>query len=62
MTIGDRSNLYLSQGQVNRVGGAWEPRNDRGLNNYEAPSDGSGCKFMPLTSLNYQFKGRVGKQ
>ncbi|VDO08384.1 unnamed protein product [Rodentolepis nana] len=43
LPVGDRTNPYLSQvGQVNRVGGTWGSRNDRGLNNYEAPSDASG--------------------
>ncbi|VDM31387.1 unnamed protein product [Hydatigera taeniaeformis] len=40
--IADRANIYLSQGQVNRVDDVWEQRADRGLNNYEAPGDGNG--------------------
>uniref|UniRef100_A0A5K3FNG0 PCD15 protein n=1 Tax=Mesocestoides corti TaxID=53468 RepID=A0A5K3FNG0_MESCO len=42
LPMNDRANLYLSQGQVNRAGTVWEPRADRGLNNYEAAGDGSG--------------------
>ncbi len=42
--VSDRANLYLSQGQMNRVGTAWKHQVDNGINNYEAPGDGAGCK------------------
>ncbi|VDK23952.1 unnamed protein product, partial [Taenia asiatica] len=44
--IVDRANIYLSQGQVNRVDDVWEQRADRGLNNYEAPGDGNGSEDL----------------
>nr|CDS24489.1 protocadherin 1 [Echinococcus granulosus] len=40
--IVDRANIYLSQGQMNRVDDVWEQRADKVLNNYEAPGDGNG--------------------
>uniref|UniRef100_A0A915EXK6 Cadherin domain-containing protein n=1 Tax=Echinococcus canadensis TaxID=519352 RepID=A0A915EXK6_9CEST len=40
--IVDRANIYLSQGQMNRVDDIWEQRADKVLNNYEAPGDGNG--------------------